>query len=170
MKNSLKSWAQNLTEFDGRSQKADYWWAFLASLIAMGTIQVLALPSILSSAALAPNGPLILPDIQIAHLLLLMQISVSVFCLLMLAIIARRFQDTNRSGNWFRIMFYLTLGGLILSIVFYIAHLFTSVSNVWPILILFAPYASVIWTFWIGFFRSDPNPNQYGPNPNEVPS
>jgi len=33
---------------------------------------------------------------------------------------------------------------------------------------LFPPFASIIWTFWIGFVRPEPAPNTYGPNSQEV--
>ncbi len=32
-------------------------------------------------------------------------------------------------------------------------------------LTLFPIYASIIWTFWIGFVKGEPGPNSYGPNP-----
>jgi uncharacterized membrane protein YhaH (DUF805 family) len=38
----------------------------------------------------------------------------------------------------------------------------------WLMLPAIIPYASVLWTFWIGFVRPEPGANQYGPNPQEV--
>lgn len=35
-------------------------------------------------------------------------------------------------------------------------------------LILFPVYASIIWTFWIGFVRGEPHTNRYDPPPSRV--
>jgi len=103
----------------------------------------------------------------------LFTMSILLFCILMLACTARRFQDHGWSGRWFRWMMYLCWFVIGLILLFAIRAVFTGgavLTSVppWLFLPLFPPFASIIWTFWIGFVRPEPAPNIYGPNSQEV--
>jgi uncharacterized membrane protein YhaH (DUF805 family) len=99
--------------------------------------------------------------------------SIALISFLMLSTTARRFQDCGWSGRWFLWMFYLLIPAIALGIVTIIGTITNNAALavfgfVAGFLALFPIYASIIWTFWIGFVRTEAGPNLYGPHPNEV--
>ena len=96
---------------------------------------------------------------------------IAVFCALMLPTVARRFQDHGWSGHWFRRIFLLGLPCIVFgSAALVLGVLSNNDAIAWlgfglSFFAGFVAYASVIWTFWIGFVRPEPGANAYGPLP-----
>ena len=159
-------------QFSGRASRAEFWRRFggtLATVLMSQVLALLILINTLGGDAIA-TGPVTIKNLPF---LLLVIISAAFFSFLMLSTTARRFQDHGWSGHWFRWMLYpLTL--CVLSVLTAIIGYMLQADNLAlsaalvGFFAVFCPYASVIWTFWIGFVKPDPTPNRYGPNPLEA--
>jgi uncharacterized membrane protein YhaH (DUF805 family) len=98
--------------FEGRAQRAEYWYSVLFSIIFAFSIYItLSIIMTFSIAALGTQHKGIL-----FFFFPLALLSGLFICLVMVAVTARRLHDINFSG-WWQIIFYIPLIGLILSIV-----------------------------------------------------
>jgi len=175
---AIKNGLQNLFNFQNRASRKEYWWKMAAT-----TATTFALQSAMIYAVgplhgfTIRTGELISPQIALmaAKFAVVFNAPMALFCLIMLPVTARRFKDHGWRGGWFKWAWYVNF----LSLAFAIAAAIVLFSNnsshfaKWlfaPSAFMFIPFASVIWCFWIGFVRPEPNNNQYGPNPAEVPS
>ena len=169
---AIKAFFAKSFAFSGRAPSPEYWKRFGLSLLVTFVLQVCAFTlvrGIMGPSAVAP-GPLTSANMPFGAIFL---VSVALISFLMLSTTARRFQDHGWSGRWFLWMFYLLGPAAVLVLVTVVGILtdknslanfgfFSGFFSLFPI------YASIVWTFWIGFVKSTPGPNRYGPNPLEV--
>jgi len=158
------NWSRNLIlsflDFDGRIARKGYWAAFATALGLAVFFQVLLL-AIFNAISARNSGYLI------SYLPFLSLMAAPIFSFATLSFCARRFQDVGWSGHWFKWMFRVNSFALALIAVCLIAF---PILATWFVLACIPPLASVLVTFWIGFKKSQPGTNAFGPNPNEVPS
>ncbi|MGC4175391.1 DUF805 domain-containing protein [Demequina sp.] len=140
---SIKHVFKNLTNFQGRARRSEYWWfylfAFLVSLPLSFAVFIPMFATLVNLTNDSPTGEL--TDEQAAQFLgsmlvsygLLFVVSLVTF-FLMLAVWVRRLHDAGYSGHWM----WFCLAGL----------------------------SIVPWI--MAFFDSQPYPNQWGPNPKGI--
>ncbi len=162
----------NLNNFSGRSSRSAYWWMSGFTMVAITIFQRVSI-ALTGVDALPPQFEVTADHPLTQVFFSIFTVSFLLVCLLMLACTARRFQDHGWSGRWFRWMMYLCWFVIGLILLFASRAAFTGgavLTSVppWLFLLLFPPFASIVWTFWIGFVRPEPTPNIYGPNPQEV--
>jgi uncharacterized membrane protein YhaH (DUF805 family) len=160
---AVKKGLSNIANFKGRSSRSEFWWLFLFVMIFGIGIQwilmsVSGASALQGSFEIAASNPLTLIYMGIFEFSLLL------FCVLMLACVARRFQDHGWSGGWFRLMMGSCAAALAVGLYSLIVDL-TSGDPLfanhpsWVFSLLMAPYVSIISTFWIGFVRPEAGPN-----------
>lgn len=180
---SVKTCFQKYVTFSGRASRPEYWYFFL--FLFLGNLGTGLLDSLLFGTTVVEttvtdtsahtnvdnSGP-------IASLF-----SLAVF-LPMLAVGWRRMHDTGRSGLYLFFPFLLFM--MLLSIILVsagtvnftgsvlgfenIAAIFGALSFVVLVPVLLLAIAAPLLVLWWLTRPSEPGENQYGPNPNEVPS
>lgn len=175
---AVKTGLRNLFDFKSRASRAEYWWMMVATLAATFAYQSVMISALgpLQGYTIKSNE-VISPEVALmaTRFTVIFNGSIALFCFVMLPVTARRFKDHGWRGGWFKWAWYANFIALTFAIIADIA-LFSNLSSefvIWtflPSAIMFIPFASVGWCFWIGFVRPEPNNNQFGPYPNEVPS
>lgn len=170
--NAIKTGLRKSFIFKGRASRSEYWWMFGFSMVSVFIFMQVAM-NVTGASALSGTFE-VTPENPLTEVFMsVFELSTMVFCLLMLAVVARRFQDHGWSGKWFRWMMIMTILTFVFFTYaaarsFFMGQMFLSATPPFTFFFVFIPYASIIWTFWIGFVRPDPHTNTYGPNPNEV--
>ena len=170
---AVRSALTRLFDFHGRSPRAEYWWVFAFSVLVVFVVQAAGFSFLFAryGAGVARDG-VVAADNYPSVLLLMLAIFIINF--FMLPTTARRFHDHGWGAGWF---VFAAIVNAVLGLAVLVAIIVTLVSGPatamrffggWLMLPAFIPYASVIWTFWIGFVRPEPAYNRYGPNPYEV--
>lgn len=173
---AIKTGLSRITDFDTRSSRSEYWWMFAFVVIVVVAFQAVAMTSFgVTSSFKIESGTQIPPDVAKAanRFFIIFNLSLFVICFFMLPVTARRFKDHGWRGGWFKWAWrlnFISLAGVAFLIFWMASGRGTTVPPGLPALFIinFIAYASVIWMFWIGFVRPDPNGNDYGPNPTEV--
>jgi uncharacterized membrane protein YhaH (DUF805 family) len=159
-------------DFSGRASRAEFWMHLALCFVVIILLQLFFTVTILP---VKEFGTIEIDGVKTRYSLLSI-LGFFIPLLLsasMLAVTARRFQDYGWSGRWFRWMFYLVGLAVILAITAVLGAFVQNptmfnASFYYGFMAIFPPFASVFWTFWIGFLPSSPGPNRYGPNPREV--
>jgi uncharacterized membrane protein YhaH (DUF805 family) len=152
---ATKSCLKKYATFAGRAQRGEYWW-FL--LVAITTSLVVS-----GFARLVIDAPLVQARVDSAFAVLIF--------LPLVAAGYRRLHDTGRSG-WLMLLAIassaaaklLTVGGILnVSLISPLATGRTMATAV-----IGVATANILWTLAVLAQPSQPGPNRYGPNPNEV--
>lgn len=107
---AIKLFFKNYAVFNGRANRGEYWWTYLALVIVGIIIQI---PMQIGNAMMATSG-------EVNALYVLGTILLLIFALAIIvpqiALTVRRFHDTNRSGFFYFISFIPFVGGIIMII------------------------------------------------------
>lgn len=173
---NIRTGFSKVLDFETRSSRSEYWWMFLATFAIVCVFQTgwLSVVGPIKSFSIS-GGETISPETALAgtNFSIVFNGSIAFVCFIMLPVTSRRFKDHGWRGGWFKWAWYLNLLSVV-AVAFAVLALAFDKSALFarwiPLTFVaaFIPYASVIWCFWIGFVRPDPNENQYGPNPLEV--
>ena len=173
---ALKSGFSQLTVFDTRASRAEYWWMFLASSVLSVAYQAIfiAIYGLPTEFAISTTEEVSRAGAEGAvKTAFLFNGTVFLFCALMLPVTARRFKDRGWRGRWFGIAWVINFLNLVVIAFGLIASAtgeMRAFANWFVVGFVFMalPYCSAIWTVWIGFVRPDPEDNAFGLAPTEV--
>lgn len=112
MMEAYRRYLKRAFTFSGYASRAEYWWAYLANVLILGAIYILAAIVVAAQNTAGAEGSLVF-DI----LLVVVGISLILFLLLTivpnLAVLVRRMHDTGRSG-WWCLLGLIPVGGVVL--------------------------------------------------------
>lgn len=111
---AYKKFWSNYANFNGRTSRADYWWAFLANLL-VGMVIGLVF-GFISGLTGASNG-----EVSLGIPTLLSSIYSFAILVPSIAIGVRRLHDINKSG-WYLLMGLIPLVGTIIILVYYLSN------------------------------------------------
>lgn len=149
-------------DFEGRARRKEYWWYWLIYLVISVVLMIGYLIPVVKMAIANPSGEINEMEMLRAMLGNPFLIVWLLFYLATLipgiAVTVRRLHDIGKSGWWY----LLPLGG---SVAGSIGELFSETS-VAISLALIAAFIGILFLVWM-FTDSQPEANQWGPNPKE---
>lgn len=170
----LRTSLWRINNFSGRAPRSEYWWTVLFAYLIVLVVQVVAFVVVLNAA-----GPEAVEEGQITEenqiMLALFGMSATLLCALILPVMSRRFKDHGWRGGWFRVASWLNFAAAAAVILAFVATLIgrpdvSLTLGGTAFALVYLPFASIVCCFWIGFVRSDPDDNRFGPNPLKAPT
>ena len=149
---ATKTCLKKYFQMSGRASRSEYWWFLLAIVIATVIAALMDLMLFDASKNIDGSGPI---EGIVGLVLIIPNFTASI----------RRLHDTNRSG-WYLLA---PLAGLMFAI-FVGKMIGPTLGQGGPIIVGIIMILSFLLPIWWQTRPSDPNPNKFGPNPNEVPS
>lgn len=112
---SIRSVLSKYADFNGRASRSEFWWYYLAYMVVVFTLYLLA---VIPTAAMSASDPYAtesqeLPAFAVVAMLLLFAVVVG-FLLPTIAVVVRRLHDTDRSGFYYFMSFIPFVGGIIM--------------------------------------------------------
>lgn len=149
---ATKTCLKKYFQMSGRASRSEYWWFFLAIIIATVIAALMDLMLFDTPKNIDESGPI---EGIVGLLLIIPNFTASI----------RRLHDTNRSG-WYLLV---PLAGVIFAI-FVGKMIGSTLGQGGPIIVGIIIILSFLLPIWWQTRPSNANPNKFGPNPHEVPS